>query len=102
QGLRAYLAYNAGEWVNKSGKTIDRTTIPKGDAKLAIAIALGLTPQEVTDMYARYQNTAALQEDKRHVTDLALREFNRYIKAASEGDMEQAMVFYKRADAYLT
>lgn len=98
QGLRAYMALNSGEWVNKKDDSISDVS---QDPKVAIAIALGLTPQDIGDMYLRMQDNKSVMEMKRQVSDLALREFQRGLKAAREGDSEQTLHFYRRAHAYM-
>lgn len=101
QAERAYVAFTAGDWLNKKDAIIGEDVVEKGDARIAIAIALGLTPQDISDMYLRYQDNASQSEAKRKITDLALREFQRGIKAAVNGDEENTLFFYKRAAALM-
>lgn len=97
----ALAAFTAGDWVNKKDAVVGENIVEKGDAAVAIAIALGLTPQDITDMYIKYQDNSAVAEAKRHITDLALREFSRGVKAAQNGDFELMDHFYKNANALL-
>jgi hypothetical protein len=98
---RAWLAYNAGDWLDKKGNLIAENVVETGDPRTAFAVSLGLTPQDVTDMYYRYQDNTAVQETKRRVSDQALREFERGIKAATDRNEEQMLFFYRRANALM-
>lgn len=101
QSLRAYMAFTSGDWLNKKESLIGENVVDKEDPGVAIAIALGLTPQDITDMYLRYQDNASIADAKRQITDLALREFERGIKASVAGDEEQALNFFRRASAFM-
>lgn len=95
QTAQAWLVYNTGMyWTKKGGEVL---SMEQGDAMSALAIALGLTPQEVTDTYLKMDSIRSHDEARRVATQEALQNFERGLRAAENRDEALMRTYFQRA-----
>jgi hypothetical protein len=97
--IRAYQIYNSGQWLTRTENAT--ATFNKEDPAMAIAVALGLSPLEVSDAYLKLRSNKEFEQARLGVQKEALIEYRRALKAAADGDHEQAEVYFKRAFAIM-
>lgn len=93
---RAYAIYNAGEWLSKSQGVI-ANGFKEGDWSTTVAVALGLTPQKVTDAYLMLQSNDQLTQAKNAIAKEVQTNFARGMKYAVAGDEKNMAEFFARA-----
>lgn len=98
-GVRAYQIYTAGQWLTRNENAT--ATFNKEDPALTIAVALGLSPEEVTDAYLKLRSNKEFEQARLSVQREALIEYRRALKSAAGGDYDQADVYFKRAYAIM-
>src|SRR5690606_1611669 len=97
--IRAYQIYTAGQWLTRTENAT--ATVGKEDPAVAIAVALGLSPQEVSDAYLKLRSNKEFEQARLGVQREALIEYRRALKALSNGDSEQSETYFKRAFAIM-
>jgi hypothetical protein len=97
--VRAYQIWNAGQWLTKSGRVV--AEYEKNDPFNTLAVALGLSPNEVVDAYLKLQSNKDFQAAKTSIQTQAIQEFQRAMKALQGGNEEEYFSFINRAKAIM-
>jgi hypothetical protein len=91
---KAYAVYNTGQWLTKSQGVVGNV---KNDLPNIVAIALGLTPQQVQDAYLMLDSVTKEEESQAAITREAMVNFRRGLKAANARNSEEMKSFFSRA-----
>lgn len=97
-GLRAYQIYTAGQWLTRTENAT--ATFNKEDPALTIAVALGLSPKEITDAYLKLRSNKEFEQARLGVKSEALIEYRRALKVVGD-DPDMAETYFKRAFAIM-
>ena len=95
---RAYYIHTAGEWMTKTGMLV-ADGLPQEDWPVTIAVALGLTPQEVSDAYLTMSVNRDFNNARKALNQDITREFDLAVKYTNQGDHEMADQYMQRAAA---
>lgn len=93
--VRAYQVFTLGQWLTKNEGLI--ADVPEGDWGVAAMVALGFAPSEVSEAYMKLDTNKKVQEAKNAISNEAIVQFERGLKAAKEGDQALTEKFFKRA-----
>lgn len=96
---RAYQIYTTGQWLTRSENAT--ATFGKEDPALTIAVSLGLNPMEVTEAYLKMRSNKEFEQARLGIQREALIEYRRALKAASNGEHDEADTYFKRAFAIM-
>lgn len=97
--VRAYQVYTMGEWLTKQDGLIAH--VPGEDPMVALAVAVGMTPQEVADTYLKLRSNKQFDDIRSEITQDALMNFRRGLKYAADGDEENYQFYARRARALM-
>lgn len=93
--VKAYQIINLEGWRNRQDSILKESE--GADLFAAMAAAVGMQPDQITEAYLQIRSNKSHDEMKRAVEKEVLLEFERALMAAKQGEREQSLAFFKRA-----
>lgn len=91
---KVYYAVTTGQYLTKSDMPVMNIDTDPADV---VALALGLTPQDVSDTYLKIRSMDQERQAKAALSKEVLKHFSRGMKASADGDEKKAEAFYRKA-----